>query len=195
MTLPSDQNEGANGSPDTQDGNKQGGDDASGDQTSGLSGSLSPLVNFGSDGPAANGGFSITTTQLDLLPTLYSGGQPVVYSSNGTTLTATNSVGQVVFTLTVNANGSWNFDLDGQLDHVDDAAMARTPLCEPTRPARRPPPSIDFSSIIVATDGDGDFITGLASRQIHDQRSGRHPDHRAAGRRRFGPGPDRQRQL
>ncbi|WP_291865952.1 DUF5801 repeats-in-toxin domain-containing protein [Bradyrhizobium sp.] len=161
MTLSSDANEGANGSPDTQDGNKQQpGDDSTQDQAFGLSGSLSPLVSFGSDGPAANGGFSITTTQLNLLPTLYAGGQPVVYSSNGTVLTATNSVGQVVFTLTVNANGSWNFDLDGQLDHVDDNTEnfdLRTNAFGTTST-----PSIDFSSIIVATDGDGDSITGLA---------------------------------
>jgi T1SS-143 domain-containing protein len=162
MTLPSAANEGTNTSPDTQDGNKQAGDDSTQDQTSGASGSLSPLVNFGSDGPAANGGFSITTTQLSSLPTLYSGGQPVVYSSNGTTLTATNSAGQVVFTLTVNANGSWNFDLDGQLDHVDDALNAENSDLRTNASGSTSTPSIDFSSIVVATDADGDSITGLA---------------------------------
>ena len=37
------------------------------------------------------------------------------------TLTATAG-GRTVFTLVVNADGSWTFDLDDQLDHVDDGA-------------------------------------------------------------------------
>ena len=120
-------------------------------------------MNFGTDGPAVGGGFSIAITPavLATLPTLYAGGQPVIYSSDGTTLTATNSVGQVVFTLTVNADGSWSFDLDGQLDHVDDAPNAENFALRTTAGDTTGVPGIDFSSIIVATDGDGDSITGL----------------------------------
>jgi T1SS-143 domain-containing protein len=164
MTLPSAGNEGGNGHPDTQDGNKQAGDNSNQDQRSGPSGSLSPLVNFGTDGPAANGGFSITMTQsvLDALPTLYSGGAPVAYSSTGSILTAIDSNGQVVFTLTVNADGSWKFDLDGQLDHVDDAPNGENFRLRTDAAGTTSVPNIDFSSIIVATDGDGDSITGLA---------------------------------
>ena len=93
------------------------------------------------------------------LPTLYSHGQPVTYSVLGNVLTA--SVGATtVFTLTVNANGSWAFDLRDQLDHVaggGENAALRTSANGSTSVS-----SIDFSSIITATDADGDTVTGAA---------------------------------
>ena len=58
------------------------------------------------------------------LPTLFSKGEAVTYSlTDGTTDTLTATAGgRTVFTLGVNADGSWTFDLDDQLDHVDNGA-------------------------------------------------------------------------
>ena len=94
---------------------------------------------------------------------LYSHGQPVTYSVNdaGSVLTATG-VGGVVFTLTVNPDGSWAFDLDDQLDHVDDGANSENHALRTSADGSTSVSSIDFSSIIVATDFDGDSLDGLA---------------------------------
>ena len=104
------------------------------------------------------------TTSLSLatstLPTLFSQGVAVTYSLNGTTDTLTATAGgRTVFTLVVNANGSWTFDLDDQLDHVDNGRTTRTLLLRTSLNDLVGVPSIDFSSIVVATDRDGDEIT------------------------------------
>ena len=64
-----------------------------------------------------------------------------------------------MFTLGVNADGSWTFDLDDQLDHVDDGANDENLLLRTSLNDAVGVPSIDFSSIVVATDRDGDEIT------------------------------------
>ena len=61
------------------------------------------------------------------LPALLSQGEAVTYVSDGTTLTATAGA-RTVFTLTVNPDGSWSFDLEDQLDHVLDSGDAGTLL-------------------------------------------------------------------
>ena len=76
------------------------------------------------------------------LPALFSGGVPVTYSVVGNVLTASAGAGNTVFTLTVNANGSWTFDLVRQLDHP--AGNNENNLF------------IDFSSMITARDFDND---------------------------------------
>ena len=67
-----------------------------------------------------------------------------------------------MFTLVVNADGSWTFDLDDQLDHVDASGDAGFNLIT-AADGSTSVPSIDFSSILVATDFDGDSATGAAS--------------------------------
>ena len=69
---------------------------------------------------------------------------------------------RTVFTLGVNADGSWTFDLDDQLDHVDASGDAGFNLIT-AADGSTSVPSIDFSSILVATDFDGDSVTGAAS--------------------------------
>ena len=105
------------------------------------------------------------TTSLSLanstLPTLFSQGVAVTYwrtTARRDTLTATAG-GRTVFTLVVNANGSWTFDLDDQLDHVDDGLNDENLLLRTSLNDVVGVPSIDFSSIVVATDRDGDEIT------------------------------------
>ena len=146
---------GASGN-DLSTGNKEGGETDAADETSGLAGSLSGLVTVGADEPP--------TTSLSLasstLPTLFSQGVAVTYSLNGTTDTLTATAGgRTVFTLVVNANGSWTFDLDDQLDHVDNGLNDENLLLRTSLNDLVGVPSIDFSSIVVATDRDGDEIT------------------------------------
>ena len=105
------------------------------------------------------------------LPTLFSKGQAVVYDVNtaGDTLTAfvdsgpagLDSGDRVVFTLTVNGAGSWSFDLDDQLDHVDDGTDTENTALRTAADGSTSVASIDFSSVIVATDADGDSVTVL----------------------------------
>lgn len=139
---------------DLSEGNKEIGDTNADDEINIASGDLATLGFFfdtGADVPPSFGLLSDTSG----LPTLFSKGEAVSYAVNpaGDTLTATAG-GRTVFTLTVNADGSWRFDLDDQLDHVDGlgenfdlitAADGSTSV-----------PSIDFSPVIVMTDFDGD---------------------------------------
>ncbi|GEM_PF-2472961 len=130
----------------------------SSDETSSyLRGSLANLVSFGADGP---GEFSLLA-DTSALPTLYSQGEMVSYSVSGNTLTATAGSGEdarIVFTLTVNEDGSWYFDLDDQLDHVDDGTDSENFALVTGEDSSVA--SIDFSSLIKVTDFDGDPLNG-----------------------------------
>ena len=154
---------------DLSDGNLDAGQDNSDDEASGLAGSLTTLFEEGADEPLT---YTLSTVTSGL-PTLFSKGDAVSYAvvvnDNGTpadpsddisTLTATAG-GRTVFTLVVNADGSWTFDLDDQLDHVDE--RRRRLQSEHVVGRQHRCPSIDFSSILVATDFDGDSVTGAAS--------------------------------
>lgn len=90
------------------------GADAAGESTTGGN-SLNDLVSVGTDEFATYSLDSDTSS----LPILYSGGVQLVYQvTDGTTLTATAG-GLTVFTLTIDPTyGTWDFDLDGELDHV-----------------------------------------------------------------------------
>ncbi|CAM3784806.1 retention module-containing protein [Ectopseudomonas alcaliphila] len=122
---------------------------------SGGAGTLDALVNFGADG---RGGFTLSTepgalTALQNLG-LTSGGVALVYSvsADGSTLTAMAGV-KPIFTLTVDADGSYEFLLQGPLDHPlqdgDDSETLGTSNLV-----------LDFSGVLIATDGDGDPIAG-----------------------------------
>ncbi|MBD9415081.1 retention module-containing protein [Pseudomonas sp. PDM16] len=128
------------------EGNDEGGQTIS---ASGGPGSLTSLINFGADGP---GTFGIGGNLGSLASQgLTSGGIALTYSLVGNVLTA-SAGGQVIFTLAVGADGSWNFILRGPIDHpVADGAFDSEDL---------PGLGIDFSGILVATDGDGDPIPG-----------------------------------
>ena len=114
------------------------------------------VVSFGADQP---GTITLSPTTSGLPQNLTSIGAPVVYNVTGNLLTAYVDSGATpgvldgtdrqVFTLQITdpATGAYTFTLLDQLDHGlntndnDEALIA-----------------IDFSSILVATDADGDFI-------------------------------------
>src|SRR6185503_12822718 len=135
---------------------RQGGDTTADDEASGASGSLTSLFKVGADETLSIGISSDTSG----LPALLSKGDVVTYSVLGNVLTATAG-GRVVFTLTVNANGSWTFDLEDQLDHVDNGLNDENVALKLNGGGSIN--AIDFSSIIVGIDADGDEIKGAAS--------------------------------
>ena len=147
------------------------------DEASGLAGSLAELISFGADGP---GEFSMLTDTSEL-PTLFSKGEAVQYVVEGNTLIA--YVGEypsgsgeevysvsmiddggyrVVFTLQINPDGSWSFDLQDQLDHVDDGTDSQNfdLITGEDGESVTSVSAIDFSSLIKVTDGDGDELAG-----------------------------------
>ena len=116
-------------------------------------GTLAGLVSFGADQP---GTITLSPTTAGLPQNLTSIGAPVVYNVTGNLLTAYVDTGPAgldagdrqVFTLQITpATGAYTFTLLDQLDHGlgtndnDEALIA-----------------INLSSILVATDADGDFI-------------------------------------
>jgi T1SS-143 domain-containing protein len=150
---------------DLSDGNKQGGDANADDEISGAAGSLTSLFNGGADQPITISLIADTSS----LPALLSKGEVVTYAVTTTAdvdgdgvadslLTATAG-GRTVFTLQVNSGGSWSFDLHDQLDHV--AGNGENTALQVS--GGNPVPSIDFSSILKATDFDGDSATGTAA--------------------------------
>jgi len=134
------------------------------DEASGQSGSLADLVSFGADGP---GEFSLLSDTSEL-PTLFSDGEPVQYIVEGDTLIAyvgeypSESGEGVVFTLQVNPDGSWFFDLKDQLDHVDDGTDSKNLelITGEDGESVSSVSAIDFSSLLKVTDGDGDELMG-----------------------------------
>lgn len=127
-------------------------------------GSLQGIVTVGADevtGVTGGASFALSTDTLDL-PVLTSGGEPVAYDVTGDTLTAYvdgtgGTPGQfdpadsIIFTLQVQANGDYTFTLNEALDHFDPTADS-TASDEETL-------TLDFSSIIIPTDQDGDAIS------------------------------------
>ena len=103
------------------------------------------------------------------MPTLFSNGDALVYEVNtaGDTLTATAGAGatlRTVFTLTVNTDGTWDFDLQDQLDHVVDSDPLTDGDEETTLYTGAGNPtvtSIDFTAVITAAieDADGDIVS------------------------------------
>ena len=152
---------------DHTEGNREGGESLSSDETSGAPGSLTAGVLPGADEPLT---FSLAAPGL--LPTLFSHGEQVNYQIVGNTLTAsTLSFGQV-FTLTVNIDGSWSFDLTGQLDHVDNGLNDENFELRTSADGSTSVGSIDFTSLIQATDADGDSIPGRSTLSISVQDDG-----------------------
>jgi T1SS-143 domain-containing protein len=143
---------------DNSEGNKQAGDTNADDETSAEAGTLTALFIAGADAPVT---ISLSEN-TDSLPSLYSNGNAVSYSVNGNVLTA-SAGGMTVFTLTVNADGSYDFDLQDKLDHVDDGTDSENSALVTTEGSVE---GIDFSGILVATDTDGDSVTGAGEGQF-----------------------------
>src|SRR5690606_27084489 len=101
---------------------------------------LASLFSAGADGGLTYGVSSDTSG----LPSLTSNGVTVTYSVSGNVLTASAGT-STIFTLTVNADGSWKFDLEGPLDHATGNNENNL--------------NIDLSSVVTATDADGDSVT------------------------------------
>ena len=125
-------------------------------------GSLASMVKFGADGPGQFGLMDANEASAALdAQGLTSGGQPLTYTVQeqfvggelvSTTLTATAQGGYPVFSLTVNADGSFEFTLQGPLDHPnangDDSELLGSGGSS----------GIDFSALLKVTDGDGDPV-------------------------------------
>jgi T1SS-143 domain-containing protein len=121
--------------------------------------SLADLFLPGADEPLKIG-ISQDSEILAQLPDLTSQGDNLQYNVSGSTLTATAGIdaeARTVFTLTVNEDGSWSFDLDDQLDHVDDGQNSENIALQSGNSFVY---GIDFAPIITATDADGDTVTG-----------------------------------
>src|SRR5579883_718221 len=116
---------------------------------SGASGSLASLVKFGADGPDATAFHIVDATAAGAWLTglgLTSHGHAINSASvSGNTLTALDANSDKVFTLTVNGDGSWTFNLLEPIDQPNgNGENAQT---------------IDLSGLVQAIDYDGDAIT------------------------------------
>ncbi|WP_454000581.1 DUF5801 repeats-in-toxin domain-containing protein [Afipia felis] len=132
-----------------------------------VTGSVLDAVSFGADG---EGGFSFTSGALSTLQNLWltSNGGTLHYAMVGDTLVAyVNGVfgnsgyqpglDRTVFTLSLDhTSGDFEFRLYDQLDHVDDGLNAKN---TDLQGAHGIISGLDFGSLIVATDGDGDAVT------------------------------------
>ncbi len=126
-----------------------------------LAGNLANFVDFGADG---SGGFQFSGTALTTLQnlSLSSKGADLSYTMVGNTLVAyveqfgsgyNAFADRTVFTLALDSNGQFEFKLYDQLDHVygnngENTQLAGTGTIN----------ALNFGSLILATDGDGDSI-------------------------------------
>ena len=126
---------------------------------SGVAGTLTALFDFGADGAHATEAISLKPTTSPIDSGLNSQGADVLIKVIGNTLTGyvASSPERVVFELKVNANGSYEFKLKGQIDHpsLDDVASGANGEFDNAENAV----SLDLSQFIVGKDGDGDTVT------------------------------------
>lgn len=116
-------------------------------------GSAGSLFAAGADAPLAFG-FDTAGAQAYLTSLgLTSGGTPLAFVVSGNLITATaGNGGATVFTMSLAANGSWQFSLAGPLDHA--LGDNENDL------------SIEFGPLVQATDADGDTVTATGSLLI-----------------------------
>lgn len=136
-----------------------------------VQGSVGSQVNFGADGPGSGGGFAFANDALATLSALglQSKGSGLNYNMiGGNTITASNGL-RLVFTFTLNADGTWQMLLFDQLDHVAPVPGTADENFDLVSSAGGIS-AIDFGAIIEATDGDGDSIAldGALSVEIRD---------------------------
>jgi T1SS-143 domain-containing protein len=141
------------------------GNDQGDGATATFSGSISGVVSFGADGPAASGGFHLVDaatasawlTSLDLTSHNVAVDFAVI---NGNTLQAWTGEGpgqghqgaHEVFTLTLNGDGSFTFQLVNPLDDPDPGHSTPGAATEDSV-------NIDLSGLVRAVDFDGDTIS------------------------------------
>jgi T1SS-143 domain-containing protein len=105
-------------------------------------------ANFGSDTPGSFAGTGGFTSAVPLT----SNGTAVTVTLVGNTYVGTAGADQI-FTLQVNANGAYTFNLTGVLDHPDTT---------------NPNDGIALNFGVRATDSDGDFATGTVTVTVLD---------------------------
>ncbi|MEC9268491.1 MAG: Ig-like domain-containing protein [Pseudomonadota bacterium] len=144
-------------------------DGTDGSQSTSVSGDLGfgsgavIAIDYGADGPAAGAPAGIGYSDLDFTiegpAGLTSQGEAVTYSQNGNVLTA-EAGGRTVFTVELNADGSFTFDLQDSLDHADGAGQNAMDLGFTLTGV----PSA--AAIAAAVDGDGDPVQGLDTASV-----------------------------
>lgn len=153
LEWPADSSNGNPGKPPWEDYN-----DDTASESLHSNGSLMQLIQEGSDEDVT---FKLSS-DTSKLQTLFSKGEALYYQTNpeNGTLTATaGEFGPVVFTLKIEENGDWSFDLDDQLDHVDDPNDEQNSMLRTSLNDANGAPFIDLSSVIRVEDFDGDTIT------------------------------------
>jgi T1SS-143 domain-containing protein len=120
-------------------------------------------ADFGSDGPGTfcvpQGG-NFTSTGAVASGGLASGGVPVVVNASGNTYTGTAN-GLVVFTLVINANGSYTFTQNHPIDHLS---------------ATNPNEIINLNFDFCARDNDGDVSVSILTVRVQDTGPTARPD-------------------
>ncbi|WP_341712975.1 Ig-like domain-containing protein, partial [Erythrobacter sp.] len=112
-------------------------------------GSVATLFNSGADSPLTYAFETAASTQTYLTGLgLTSGGVALSYVVSAGSIVATAG-GSPVFTMTLSSTGTWQFTLEGVLDHAGDDSEDDI--------------DIDFGNLVVATDDDGDSVTGTGS--------------------------------
>ena len=107
------------------------------------------FVDFGNDGPGTITGDGTFDTGGAT-----SGGVPIEVTYDPATGTYTGTAGGAdIFTLEINADGSYTFTLTGPIDHPDGSD---------------PNDVLNFTFGVLATDADGDQSTGIISMDIYD---------------------------
>ncbi len=132
------------------------------DPTTSVSGHLS--AEFYTDTPGTYGASSDAAFSAGgslLGGHLTSNGHDVTVALSGNTYTGTAN-GETVFTLSINSDGSYDFTLDGTLDHAD---------------ASNPNDSIALSFGVAATDSDGDSASGTLTINVLDDAPIAYDDH------------------
>ncbi|MBL4589943.1 MAG: cadherin-like domain-containing protein, partial [Alphaproteobacteria bacterium] len=112
-------------------------------------------ANFGTDGPGTitpTGAGSFSATGSVAGGALTSGGVPVTVTLAGDTYTGTAGT-ETIFTLVVDANGAFTFNLIGVLDHADITDHDDV---------------IDLAFGVTGTDADGDTDTGTITVHVKD---------------------------
>ncbi len=110
-------------------------------------------ANFGNDGPGTfAGNNSFTSGGSRLNNALTSNGAPVAVAFANGTYTGTAG-GKTIFTMKINANGSYEFKLFEQLDHADGS---------------NPNDIIDLTFGVKATDADGDSANTTVTVKVKD---------------------------
>ena len=121
-------------------------------------------IDYGADGQGTDAPAGLGFSDLDVTISgpegLTSQGQAITYSQNGNVLTATSDDGREVFTVTVNQDGSYSFELKDQLDHAAGDGENTTNLSFTLTGTP------NAAAVAAAVDGDGDPVTGLAEMQV-----------------------------